>query len=1384
VITLRWIAVAVMAGAVATALPAWGRSPGQSALDEGAAQYKQGRYSDALASFRKAADLDPGLTKAWENIGWAQHRLGNDAEALRVWSTVLKLEPDNVPTWNAVGEVQLGNDAAAAAAAAFERSLALAPDQRDVRLRLGQAYESLRREDAAEAQYRAILEGRPADAKATQRLADLEESRGQLDAAEATLREALAHGADPGGVLGKRLARVLAKEGDEAFRAERWGAAAEAYREAASRDPERTLYLVNLGWAERRAGDNRGAIQVWKRALERGAANPAGLWQAVGDAYRDEGRIDEARDAYGLAASVDPNATSALFVLAAIELQDGNTAAAVASLRAMLGSPESGEDDAVRTADLFIRHASVPAGETLFEELARDPAHASSAAIALARLRAARGGAAYRDGDNFQAATFYRRALEADPRNRSALRDYGWTLWREGDWPGVRRVWEDYIAAYPGLAEPHELMGRLELQHGDPRKAIEQAQTAISLGGDTKGADALLTKAYLADGKFHRARELAARLAGEYADDLPMQTLYAETLWRNLDFPAAQVQWRKVIDMGGGSPRAMHYWLRSTYETGAYDEAIAAAEAAVAEGKASEPVLRLLAEDALVRGDDPATVRWYRELTTRFPQRLAYWTALAEVYRTIEDPRAEARTLDDALTRHPGSPELRILLAEVERTLGRPKRALAEYHGLRGRLGRNRSVFEGELGCLEDLGRREEALAMLRSEGSVYLDANARALREASILEDMGRRQEAAGVRSRVISPPPGTVEVPILLYHGIADHSRTLSVPLDRFEGEMRAIHDAGFTTITVSDLDAMLAGRRPFPVKPIVVTFDDARGDSFRFADPVLERFGMTATMFVPTVRIADESAFNADWATLRRLAASGRWDFQAHGHLAHDPIAIDADGGMAEFLVNRQWLVDEGRLETHEEFVQRVEADYAICLDRLTANVPGQAVIGFAFPFSEMGQLHGGNDPEALAVNERAFRNLYRYGFIQDSSGYNTMAPGMTGPLILHRLNVRREWDGERLLAQLASQSPAERARLDAAEADIANAEYRQAESELRAMIDANARTYPDVGPVLAYDLHEQRREREAARAYALVPSGPEWGRPDRSRRKLARDLAWQTDPQAGADVRAVSDSDRRDVFEAVGTGRYPFEAPVDLWGSAGAVRFTDPLYSTLAGFQGTIGAEWVGAKHVSAGGWLRGRALGSGVNTLEGEATVRGAFDGHRFNAACGATDVETVGALRDGIQNRGCQAAYDAVGRRWRSRTRVAFGDLTDGNAIVYAWADGTVDFTARRHFAAGGRLEIGDSRETSPLYYAPSGLVTVLGIVRYARSFVSGASLDVEAGIGPSRDDQSSARVVGQARVEWTQDWNRRWRSTLVGDYGETPDYRRTGVSFSFGYRF
>jgi tetratricopeptide (TPR) repeat protein len=306
------------------------------------------------------------------------------------------------------------------AAAALERSLALRSEQNDVRLRLGQAYEKLGRPDDAAAQYKAILRRRARDEKATVRLADLEESRGRLDAAEAVLRAALAKGSDPERAITMRLGRVLAKKGDDAFHAERFTDAVAFYRSALSFDLDKTVYLVNLGWAQRRAGDGASAVTAWEQALKRDAANPAALWRAVGDAELDQGRTAEARVAYARAAAADPRSATAYYALASIALDGGDAGGAARAIRDMFKTGGASEDDAVRMADLFIRHDAIESGQRVFEDVALG---SGSRGLGQRGARAPvrrEGRRRLPGGSDGEAVAFYRKALAADPSKRAA----------------------------------------------------------------------------------------------------------------------------------------------------------------------------------------------------------------------------------------------------------------------------------------------------------------------------------------------------------------------------------------------------------------------------------------------------------------------------------------------------------------------------------------------------------------------------------------------------------------------------------------------------------------------------------------------------------------------------------------------------------------------------------------------------------------------------------------------------------------------------------------------------------------------------------------------------------------------------------------------------
>jgi len=99
---------------------------------------------------------------------------------------------------------------------------------------------------------------------------------------------------------------------------------------------------------------------------------------------------------------------------------------------------------------------------------------------------------------------------------------------------------------------------------------------------------------------------------------------------------------------------------------------------------------------------------------------------------------------------------------------------------------------------------------------------------------------------------------VPALVYHRflpkaevekgeIINHEPTYVSYDTTFAEQMKYLHDAGYTTISLDDFVAFQDGRKSLPAKPLLLTFDDGFMSVYRYAFPVLKRYRMKATIFV---------------------------------------------------------------------------------------------------------------------------------------------------------------------------------------------------------------------------------------------------------------------------------------------------------------------------------------------------------------------------------------------------------------------------------------------------------------------------------------------------------------------------------------------------------
>ena len=113
-----------------------------------------------------------------------------------------------------------------------------------------------------------------------------------------------------------------------------------------------------------------------------------------------------------------------------------------------------------------------------------------------------------------------------------------------------------------------------------------------------------------------------------------------------------------------------------------------------------------------------------------------------------------------------------------------------------------------------------------------------------------------AGVVGIFLMTRLGTA-VPILMYHhfiseGPAEADTVVSA--QRFEEQMRALRDGGYTAITPQELLDYEDGVGQLPDHPVWITMDDGYSSNLEIAAPILERYGMKATIFTIGINVGE--------------------------------------------------------------------------------------------------------------------------------------------------------------------------------------------------------------------------------------------------------------------------------------------------------------------------------------------------------------------------------------------------------------------------------------------------------------------------------------------------------------------------------------------------
>ncbi len=230
----------------------------------GNAYNKQGRYGEAIDSYREALRINPEDAETWINLGIAYGKQGRYNKAIGSFREALRINPEHAESWYNLGVIYGKQGRYDKAIDSYREALRINPEHAKAWYNLGIAYGKQGRYDKAIDSYREALRINPEDAEAWNNL------------------------------------------GIAYTRQERYDKAIDSYHEALRINPEYAEAWNNLGNVYGQQGRYGKAIDSCREALR---INPeyAGAWAVLSLSYKNNGQHSQAKKAYWRLRELDPD---------------------------------------------------------------------------------------------------------------------------------------------------------------------------------------------------------------------------------------------------------------------------------------------------------------------------------------------------------------------------------------------------------------------------------------------------------------------------------------------------------------------------------------------------------------------------------------------------------------------------------------------------------------------------------------------------------------------------------------------------------------------------------------------------------------------------------------------------------------------------------------------------------------------------------------------------------------------------------------------------------------------------------------------------------------------------------------------------------------------
>lgn len=588
----------------------------------------------------------------------------------------------------------------------------------------------------------------------------------------------------------------------------------------------------------------------------------------------------------------------------------------------------------------------------------------------------------YKNGRYAKALCEYNIAINMDPGNILAWENLGWAYWKSGNVSSAFKIWDNLLNLHP---DDINVVNRVASIYGNVYcydKSIKLYEKSLSFKPGQKEVLIDMAKVFKRMGNYSDAYEKITIVRKDYPNEEEILCLLAAILEMTAQYGNAIEIWKQL---GNINPTSLEYKFNiaiNQFRAGHYKEAVILANEILQEKPDYTEAIRLLAEEAVVRNDLFQAQQIFSGILKYNPKDLKALNRISDIALLNKDYDAVIQSASKSLEVDPLQYYEYNKRADAYLEKKQYGKSIKDYNFMLSKNPNNEIAIVGLIWAYSNQNSYNKAFKLLESiqsnlpKGDVQID-----ILKALLKMHSENYLEAIEILTHIRETLNNGV-ITSLLYHDIsANPNDPENTYVGDFREHIRMLKEEGYNSITIGEIIKHYQEGIPLPPKPLLITFDDAKRNSYTYADPILEEFGFKATMFIPIGLMRRNPYTFLSFEELKKMFDSGIWDIQSHGLYAHDHVIIDASGKKGDFLTNKKWLENKGVVESDNAFYERIREDFKQSKETIEKEIPGAQVVAYAFP---RGKINFTNYPSAMETILALFKEFYKFGLYQNNYG----------------------------------------------------------------------------------------------------------------------------------------------------------------------------------------------------------------------------------------------------------------------------------------------------------------------------------------------------------------------------------------------------------------